>query len=49
MLIMHIILFMLSHENCGCCDNGNSQIGAKTCGSRDNSKTILASLMKCDM
>ena len=26
MLIMHVILFPLSHENCGCCSNGNSHI-----------------------
>ena len=29
MLIMNIILFPLSHENCGCCGNVNSQIVAK--------------------
>ena len=49
MLIMHIILFPLSHENCGCYGNRNSQIVAKTYGSRENSKTIQASLMKLGM
>ena len=29
MLIMHIIFFSLSHENCGCYGNRNSQIVAR--------------------
>ena len=35
MLIMHIILFLLWHENRGCYGNGNNQIVAKTYGSPD--------------
>ena len=29
MLIIQVILFLLSHENCGCYGNGNSQNGAR--------------------
>ena len=49
MLIMHVIIFLPSHDNCGCYDNGNSQINVKTYVSRDNSITIQASLMKLGM
>ena len=49
MLIMRVILFPLSHENCGCYGNGNSQIVGKSFGSQDNSKTIQATLMKLGM
>ena len=34
-LIMHTILFLLSHENCGCYGNGNGQTLSKTYRSRD--------------
>ena len=30
MLIVQVILFLLLHENCGCCGNRNSQNVAKT-------------------
>ena len=46
MLIMHVIFFSSSNENCGCYGNGNSQNVVKTYGSRDNSKTIRATFMK---
>ena len=49
MLIMHVILFSPSNENCGCYGNGNSQNVAKTYASQDNSKTIQAALIKLDM
>ena len=49
MLIMHINLFSSSNENCGCYGNGNSQNVVKTYGSRDNSKTIWATIMKLGM
>ena len=49
MLIMFTILFLQSHEICGCYGIRNSQIGAKTYGSQDNSITIQASLMKLGM
>ena len=39
MLIMQVI-FLPSHKNCGCYDNGNSQNVAKIYGSGDNSKTV---------
>ena len=43
---MHVLLFLLSHENCGgCYGKGNSQIVAKH-GPQANSLTIQASLMK---
>ena len=42
---MHVIFFLPSHENCGCYGNGNSQILAKTYGSRDNSLTIQTSFV----
>ena len=44
MLIIHII-FYRPHANWGCYGNGNSQNVTKIYGSRDNSKTIQASLM----
>ena len=49
MLIMHIILFPLSHENCGCYGSRNSQNIAKIYGSQDNSINNQASLMKLEV
>ena len=49
MLIMDIIFFSPSHENCGSYGNRNSQNVAKTNGSDDNSKAIQPSLMKLGM
>ena len=45
MLIIHIF-FPLSHENCGCNDNGNNQNVAKPYRSRENPKTIQGNLIK---
>ena len=45
-LIMHVIFFSPSYENCGCLCNENIQNVAKTYGSRDILKTIQATLMK---
>ena len=41
-LIMHVIFYSPSDENCGCYGNENIQNVAKTYGSRDNLKTIQA-------
>ena len=46
MLIMHVICFSPSHENCGCIGNENSHNVAKRYGFRDNLKTIQASLVE---
>ena len=41
--------FSPTHENCRCYGSRNSQIVAKTYGSRDNSIAIQASLIKLGM
>ena len=40
------VIFLPSHEHCGCYGNGNGQNVAKIYGFRDNSKTIQTSSMK---
>ena len=48
-LIMHVIFFSSSNENCGCYGNGNSPNVVKKYGSWDNSKIIRANFTKLGM